>query len=263
MSWARHSPWKRRLAMGDPPHRGLRPLVPLCAVLAADRAAPRRPVRAASPASLADPIFLSAFVAPISRRRFSCMRVRSVAPSLKGNIRPCPTRYPDAITVAHSSPRPRFFSSWPLRRAHASSIPVRDLSKSGRRKLAITSLRSSPAMIATRPASAFYFIARHLRADPRNIDLIERAFAAALADGDGDERVSRSPIVLDHRDPATASRASRSRRVRSPRGRYSASCARATRHRRRGEGARRHDDRCSRPGPGPGTGDLRRAHGRS
>ena len=39
---------------------------------------------------------------------------------------------------------------------------------------------------------ALYF-REALRADPRNLDLIERAFAAALANGDGSTR-SRSPI---------------------------------------------------------------------
>ena len=42
-------------------------------------------------------------------------------------------------------------------------------------------------------AAALYF-REALRADPRNVDLIERAFASALADGDA-PTASRSPIV--------------------------------------------------------------------
>ena len=54
-------PRKRQLATGDPPHRGCDPLSPLNRFGSGSNGA-ERPVRAPSPMSLANPIFLSAFV---------------------------------------------------------------------------------------------------------------------------------------------------------------------------------------------------------
>ena len=92
-------------------------------------------------------------------------------------------------------------------------------------------------------AAAVYF-REALRADPRNVDLIERAFAAALADGDvangfplADRLIARDPGNSLAR-LALAARAI----ARGPIRRR----ARPARRRRRRQGARRHDDAADR-----------------
>ena len=87
------------------------------------------------------------------------------------------------------------------------------------------------------PAAAVYY-REALRADPRNPDLIERAFAAALANGDAPDAF-RSPSACLPAIPATAWRVSRSQCARSRRGNIAAARAQLA----AGEaGAQRRDD---------------------
>ena len=88
------------------------------------------------------------------------------------------------------------FAAAPPRRRDPTFAPARDRR---RPRPAIISPRWSPAPIATPPPPRS--ISREaLRADPRNVDLVERAFAAALADGDvadgfplADRLIARDP----------------------------------------------------------------------
>ena len=64
-----------------------------------------------------------------------------------------------------------------------------------------------PASSATpRSAAAFYRSA--LRTDPKNNELLDRAFISSLADGDIDEAVKLADRILTDRQDPTASRGS-------------------------------------------------------
>ena len=95
--------------------------------------------------------------------------------------------------------------------------------------------------------SAFYF-REALRADPRNVDLIERAFAAALANGDGINAFALADRLIA-RDPGN----SLARLALATRAISEGSMPRRARNSRPETRAGRTTSprRCSRPGPGP------------
>ena len=205
--------------------------------------------------SLANPIFLSAFVTPIFSATIFLY---------EGQIR-------RSVSQRKHSPLPHSISRRHNRRALLAATALL-LVLAAPARARVVDPGSGPfevgqtqtgnylaAIIASddrdTAGSAFYF-RETLRADPRNVDLIERAFAAALADGDGINAFALADRLIT-RDPGNSlARLALATRAISE-GQYAAARAQLT----TGDAGRAHDVTTSllTAWTWAGTGDLRRA----